>query len=126
MEATVRLQLVVIVVLGALNLCAAENLVPGGDFTEAKKGKIDWCRREGGAFSLFNEEYTWNNCGKLEIRETYTNGNVHTRSASVSITCAPLVMAETSMPRIFSLRVAKQSISRTIIFCETSTSRRVR
>ena len=77
--------MVVIVVLGALNLCAAENLVPGGDFTEAKKGKIDWCRREGGAFSLFNEEYTWNNCGKLEIRETYTNGNVHTRSASVSI-----------------------------------------
>lgn len=53
MEATVWLQLVVIVVLGALNLCAAENLVPGGDFTEAKKGKIDWCRREGGATGAF-------------------------------------------------------------------------
>ena len=65
--------------------CMAENLVPGGDFTEAKKGKIGWCRREMGAFSLFNEEYTWNNCGKLEIRETYTNGNALVRSAVVTI-----------------------------------------
>ena len=85
MKTTVRLQMVAIVVFGTLNLCAAENLVPGGDFTEAKNGKIDWCRREGGAFSLFNEEYTWNNCGKLEIRETHTNGNIMTRSASVTI-----------------------------------------
>ena len=69
----------------SFGLGAAENLVPGGDFTEAKKGKIDWCRREGGAFSLFTEDYTWNNCGKLEIRETYTNGVTRKRAASVTI-----------------------------------------
>ena len=65
--------------------CDAANLVPGGDFTESRKGKIGWCRREMGAFSLFNENYTWNNCGKLEIRETATNGTVQTRSACVTI-----------------------------------------
>ena len=75
----------IVVILENASCCMAENLVPGGDFTDAKKGKIDWCRREGGAFSLFNEEYTWNNCGKLEIRETHTNGNIMTRSASVTI-----------------------------------------
>lgn len=35
--------------------CMAANLVPGGDFTEAKKGKIGWCRTEEGKFSLHNE-----------------------------------------------------------------------
>ena len=65
--------------------CMAANLVPGGDFTEAKKGKIGWCRTEEGKFSLHNENYTWNNCGKLEVGRARTNNNVVTRSAIVSI-----------------------------------------
>ena len=68
----------------ALPVCAA-GLVPGGDFTEAKPGKVDWCRTEEGKFSLHNENYTWNNCGKLEVGRARTNKNVVTRSAIVSI-----------------------------------------
>ena len=73
MEATAWVQVAAIVVLGAFNLCAAENLVPGGDFTDAKKGKIDWCRRESGAFSLF----TRNRAGYTAIaarRRTLASG----------------------------------------------------
>jgi hypothetical protein len=65
--------------------CDAANLVPGGDFTDAKPGKVDWCRAEEGRFSLFNEDYTWNNCGKVEAAAARTNGNAVTRSAIVSI-----------------------------------------
>lgn len=63
----------------------AVNLVPEGNFSEAKSHKVDWCRTEEGRFSLFNEEYSWNNCGKLEVTRARTNGTAVTRSAIVTI-----------------------------------------
>jgi hypothetical protein len=51
----------------------AENLFPAGDFTSAKKDLSGLAVSNGGRTSLFQEEYTWNNCGKLEIVRAYTN-----------------------------------------------------
>lgn len=64
--------------------CLAQNLIPGGDFTEAKEKTIGaWCRSEDGKFSLFNEDLVWNNCCKLEVSTVRSARGYKTRSAIV-------------------------------------------
>lgn len=53
----------------------AENLFPAGDFTSAKKNLAGLVVCNGGKASLFQEEYTWNNCGRLEIVRAHTNAS---------------------------------------------------
>ena len=64
-------------ILGSLFTFAAfageGNLFPLGNFTTAKKNLSGLVRCNGGNAKLFCEEYTWNNCGRLEIDRAYTN-----------------------------------------------------
>lgn len=70
--------------LPVLVASAATNLVPAGDFGEATPKTVGaWCRSEDGAFSLFNEDLVWNNCGKLEVSVVRSAQNRRTRSAIV-------------------------------------------
>lgn len=51
-------------------LCAgAQNLVEGGDFSQAAADLKPLCRAEAGKVSLFTEHMTWNKCGKCEVSE---------------------------------------------------------
>lgn len=54
----------------------AANLVPDGDFTNAKADLAPLVYNASGPsgrVSLFQEQYTWNKCGKLEILPAETN-----------------------------------------------------
>jgi len=66
---------------------AAENLVPGGDFAAEKDGRPVWCRNEGGAFSVYTEDATWNKCGRLE-----TGSLVHTNAQGYATRMAAVTM----------------------------------
>ena len=57
----------------AASVACAENLVVGGDFTEAKKDLAPLVRTNGGRAALYTENATWNRCGRLEISGTTTN-----------------------------------------------------
>lgn len=49
------------------------NLVVGGDFTNAKDRLSPNAFATAGKVSLFQEEYTWNRCGRLEVTQASTN-----------------------------------------------------
>lgn len=51
----------------------AGTLLPGGDFTDARKDLRPLVFSNGGKVSLFQEESTWNNCGRLEVVDARTN-----------------------------------------------------
>ena len=68
----------VLAALSAFSLPAhATNLFPGGDFTSAgvKIGALAFAN--GGKVSLFQEEFTWNKCGMLEVGAPITNKEGH-------------------------------------------------
>lgn len=53
----------------SLGVCAAENLVLRGDFSESGRNLAPECRAEAGRVSLHVEDRTWNHCGKCEVTE---------------------------------------------------------
>ncbi|MBR2982348.1 MAG: carbohydrate binding domain-containing protein, partial [Kiritimatiellae bacterium] len=75
-------------ILGSLFTFAAfageGNLFPLGNFTAAKKNLSGLVRCNGGNAKLFCEEYTWNNCGRLEIDRAYTNSSDKTVTYSAT------------------------------------------
>ncbi len=59
--------------LAASSAAGAANLFPGGDFTAARKDLSGAASANGGRVALFQEEYTWNKCGYVEITAPTTN-----------------------------------------------------
>lgn len=77
-----KFDLVLTLILGCTCLSAGNLLQHGsfdGDFSAAE------FRTNGGKFSVFTEELTWNRCGKLEIDRVYESDGEKKHSASVWI-----------------------------------------
>ena len=63
-----------ILLLLLLSLCAsAENLIPAGDFTQAKENLSDVVVTNGGRAVLFTEDGNWNKCAKLYVDKIAKN-----------------------------------------------------
>ncbi|MBR2373744.1 MAG: hypothetical protein IKA87_05895, partial [Lentisphaeria bacterium] len=67
---------------GAVLSLGAQNLVKNGDFNLYPKKLGPEFRTNGGAVSLFTEEYTWNRCGKLVISKITKSGKYETFGSS--------------------------------------------
>ena len=74
------LSAVCILMSGAL---CAQNLVKNNDFNAYKDKTGPEFRSNGGKFTLFTEDRTWNRCGKLEVPKLSTKNGISTASANV-------------------------------------------
>ena len=62
-----------------------QNIVKNNDFTNSEKNPGTEYRTNGGALSLFTEEYTWNRCGKLSFNKLHKSGKYEGLSGAVWI-----------------------------------------
>ncbi|MBR4672931.1 MAG: hypothetical protein IKP00_00555 [Victivallales bacterium] len=63
-----------ILYLLAMSICAvAENLIPAGDFTQAKENLSDIVVTNGGKAVLFTEDGNWNKCARLYVDKITRN-----------------------------------------------------
>ena len=82
MKKSVTRWLSAVCILISGTLCA-QNLVKNSEFNTYKDKAGPEFRSNGGKFTLFTEDRTWNRCGKLEVTKLQTRNGITTASANV-------------------------------------------